>query len=164
MTHRGHLPPFLGGKLTLRITKSLDQLRQQEVQKLKLEARPPLLWVPLGNSGCPRSHLRGGLSKTRATHLQAEAPGREGGDAAGQDWAPEWGFALLVLIRTQPARLVLLPCSKRKEVGGAGQRPRTKRTVRGPESPGSHRGPQRPGPHAHGPSQPLPQPHACPVR
>lgn len=88
----------------------------------------------------------------RSTHLQAEAPGGEGGDAAGQDWAPEWGFALLVLIRTQPARLVLLPYSERKRGGEAGQSPRTKWTV------SSHRRPEaRPAPRP-GLTQPVAPP------
>lgn len=59
------------------------------------------------------------------SHLQAEAPRGEGGDAAGQRWAPERGFALLVLVRTSPAWLVLLSYNKRKEVGEAGRSART---------------------------------------
>lgn len=98
------------------------------------------------NLGTTWEHLRGGLSKIHSTHLQAEASGGEGGDAAGQDGAPERGFALLVLIRTQPARLVLLPYSRRKEVGGAGQSRRTKRGVSSPTSPGGR-----------------PQPRTCPA-
>lgn len=88
-----------------------------------------------------------GLGKPRSAHLQAEAPGGEGRDAAGQDRAPEWGFALLVLIRTQPARLVFLPYGKSKGMGEAGQGPGTKHTASSPGHPGSHRRPQRPSLH-----------------
>lgn len=102
--------------LTPRTTERLDHLHQQEVKKL--EPEPGSLWLQVqsGNSGFPRSHVHGELGKSRSTHLQAEAPGGEGGGAACQDRAPEWGFALLVLIWTQPSWLVLLPYSERKEV------------------------------------------------
>lgn len=68
----------------------------------------------------------------RSTHLQALGPRGEGGHAAGQDRAPEGGFALLVLIRAQPAWLVLLPCGERPVGGGEEwSEPRASRAVAG---------------------------------
>ena len=92
----------------------------------------PTPWARRGEAGaggraCPA------LGAPGRTHLQAEAPGGEGGDAAGQDGAPERGSAPLVFIRAQPAGLVLLPCARGR--GGEGPLDGDKAVHGGPRVP-----------------------------
>lgn len=140
MAHAGHsyTPFLLVGLLTHRTTK-------------KKKAWPPgsVSWTEtLGLSSCSRCYLDTGSPRlgrattapcAGSTHLQAEGPGREGRDAAGQGGAPERGFGFPVLIGTQPSWLVLLPCSERKEGAGECEPQQVALAL----NPDSHHRPQR---------------------
>ena len=138
LTHRRRLSSLVG-KRAPRATKGLDRLRQREVGKPGLQ--PGLLqrWAHPGNSGSPRSHLRGGLGEIRSTLTCRLRPR---GEKAGMQQAR---------MGHQNGALLFLSSSGHSQPGWfsspTARGRRWVKPVRAPQSPGGR-----------------PQPRACPAK